>query len=131
MKKHYFILIFMILLTIISGCTLFNRDAHYGIQLWVVIGQYITPSVNIEIEDDGSRLYFYNVSDSFWEYELQGARAGDFVYISAQNNLERRRGNPQGYVQVQIYIDGTLFKSGLKSEGTSTASGYIPKWTGL
>ena len=46
---------------------------------------------------------------------------GDFVYLSAQNNGD------YGYITVEIYVNGMLFKSSSSTGGyvIATASGII------
>ena len=115
MKKYYFIFIFMILLTIISGCESLQELLAIDVE-YTVTGT--TTTVNITIaNEDGGTSQFFNVTIP-WSYEFQG-RKGDLVSVSA-HNLQA-----SGSVTVKIYTDGSVFKTST-SDVIATASGLLP-----
>jgi len=85
-----------------------------------ITGTATSVSVTYENENGGtsqiSKVYLP------WEYNLYGMKAGDFVYISAQNNGEH------GTVTVEILLDGWWPVKSSTSEGAyviATASGML------
>ena len=117
MKKVIYSFLLLLLFTY-TGCELlqdlFATDVEY-----TVTGTTTLVDITIENEDGGTSQ-FSDVSVP-WSYEFQG-NSGDFVYVSAQNQLDT------GSVTVKIYTDGSVFKTST-SVGAyviATASGLLP-----
>ena len=111
MRKYYLIFILMILLTIISGCELLQKEFFLDV-VYSVTGAAILVDITIENEDGGTSR-FSDVTIP-WSYEFQASK-GDFVCVSAINH----RGF--GRVTVKIYVNGEVFRSSTSSDAWDDA----------
>ncbi len=119
MIKYYLILLCMILITIISGCSC-PSDVELS-----VTGTTTKVDIKITIEN-GDLLKFYGKNIP-WSYEYQGGD-GDHVWLYAENH--------QGFgnVTVTIYADGEVLDTMTSREAHEGfyggvgvgASGYLP-----
>ncbi len=117
MRKY--ILFVFITVTLLFGC---EKDEATGPVIYSVKYEATgtTASVNITIENEQGGTSQYADINPTWDYSFTRS-AGEFVYISAQNQTE------YGSVTVTIYVDGDVWKTS-SSNGAyviASASGIL------
>lgn len=115
-----------ILLLLLAGVLLFNcekkADEPSGPTIYAVEYEVTgnAPSVDITIENEQGGTSQYADVPIPWDYEF-ARTAGEFVYVSAQNQTDH------GSVTVTIYVDGSNWKTSTSNGAyvIATASGIL------